>query len=110
MSCMARAPFAHHHAPTHLNAFRNAMKTALDSLHCTPPTDLNAFRKAMKTAPVSERGRPPTELNAFRKSMKTAAESFHSGNHTQPRFPESASCFQSRPYLERVGRSSNESA
>jgi len=42
--------------------------------------------------------------------MKTAAESFHSGNHTQSELPESVSCFQSRPFLERVGRFWNESA
>jgi hypothetical protein len=51
-----------------------------------------------------------TRLVAFRKVMKTAAESFHSGNHTQSELPESASCFQSRPAVSRVGQLFPESA
>ena len=82
---------------------------------------LIAFRNALKTGPVSERGRPQSELNAFRNAVKSAAESFRLGNHTQAELPESAffsrvgqlipelpSCFESRPFLERVGRFWNE--
>ena len=89
---------------------------------------LIAFRNALKTGPVSERGRPQSELNAFRNAVKSAAESFRLGNHTQAELPEAAvffqsrpadsrvaqlfpelpSCFESRPFLERVGRFWNE--
>ena len=48
--------------------------------------------------------RRPSELNGFRNAMKTAGQSFHSGNHTRPPFPESAVYFQSGQFLERVTR------
>ena len=53
---------------------------------------------------------PQSELNAFQNAVKTSAESFHSGNHTQAEFPESAVSFQSRHFLSKVGPSWNESA
>src|SRR6516225_8377286 len=36
-----------------LIAFQSAVKTAPDSMRCTPRSELNAFRNAMKTARVS---------------------------------------------------------
>ena len=53
---------------------------------------------------------PEGEPNALRNAVKNAADSFHSGNHTQPPFPESAGFFQSGPVFSRVGRFWNESA
>jgi hypothetical protein len=74
MSCAAPVGVSHPHSKTHLNAFRNAMKTAPDSVQCTPQGELNAFRNAMKTEPVHWQRAAPSRARVSRVSTSRRSQ------------------------------------